>query len=236
MKFQESLRWAEVSRDRMVERSDSGYSRFDKRGALRHKARRINRAPGKRSLDITVAAFALIFLLPAFLAIALAIKLSSRGPVFFRQERYGAGGRIFKIYKFRTMNVIEANGSFQQASRNDPRVTAVGAWLRRSSMDELPQLINVLAGSMSLVGPRPHATAMDDYYSAIIPDFSLRHLVRPGLTGFAQVSGYRGPTNDMEAIRGRLSRDVAYIHNWSLLTDIVILARTPSALVGQNAF
>jgi putative colanic acid biosynthesis UDP-glucose lipid carrier transferase len=236
MKFQESLRWAEISRDRMVERSDSGYSRFDKRGALKRKAFQIDRSPGKRCLDITVAAFSLIFLLPAFLAIALAIKLSSRGPVFFRQERYGAGGRIFRIFKFRTMRVLEADGSFQQASRNDPRITPVGSWLRRSSMDELPQLFNVLSGSMSLVGPRPHAIAMDDYYSAIIPDFALRHLVRPGLTGFAQVSGYRGPTNDMEAIRGRLSRDVAYIHNWSLLTDIVILTRTPSALFGQNAF
>jgi len=225
-----------MTRDRTVERSYSGYSRFDKRGALEQKAFRINRSPGKRSLDIAVALFSLSFLLPAFLAIALAIKLSSRGPVFFRQERYGAGGKTFKIYKFRTMRVLEANGSFKQASRNDPRVTAVGAWLRRSSMDELPQLINVLAGSMSLVGPRPHAVAMDDYYNAIIPDFSLRHLVRPGLTGFAQVSGYRGPTDDLQAIRGRLSRDVAYIHNWSLMTDIVILTRTPSALFGQNAF
>lgn len=236
MKFQESLRWAEVGRDRTVERSDSGYLRLDKHGALKRKAFHINQSSGKRCLDVGISAFSLVFLLPAFLAIALAIKLSSPGPVFFRQERYGAGGRIFKIFKFRTMSVLEANGAFKQASRNDPRVTAVGAWLRRSSMDELPQLINVLTGSMSLVGPRPHAIAMDDYYGAIIPDFSLRHLVRPGLTGFAQVSGYRGPTDDMEAIRGRLSRDVAYIHNWSLMTDIVILTRTPSALFGQNAF
>lgn len=178
----------------------------------------------------------ILFLLPALIAIAIAIKLSSPGPVLFRQERYGTGRRPFWILKFRTMHVAEATGGFRQASRNDTRITPLGRWLRRSSMDELPQLFNVLGGSMSLVGPRPHAIPMDDFYASLIPDYSLRHLVRPGLTGFAQVSGFRGPTDNLDAIAGRVERDLAYIRDWTFKTDVVVLLHTPAAIFGKNAF
>jgi putative colanic acid biosynthesis UDP-glucose lipid carrier transferase len=134
------------------------------------------------------------------------------------------------------MRVVEAEGAFQQARRSDERVTAIGAWLRRSSLDELPQLFNVLAGTMSLVGPRPHAVAMDDYYKRVIPHYTARHLVRPGLTGLAQVSGYRGPTDSLDAIVNRVRHDIRYITEWSPLTDIKILLRTPAALFADNAF
>jgi putative colanic acid biosynthesis UDP-glucose lipid carrier transferase len=134
------------------------------------------------------------------------------------------------------MHVTEADGAFSQASRNDSRLTPIGGVLRRSSLDELPQLFNVLAGSMSLVGPRPHAVAMDDFYCDLVPEYSARHLVRPGLTGLAQVSGFRGPTDDLEAIAGRIALDVAYIREWSLATELKVMLRTPAALFGSNAF
>lgn len=134
------------------------------------------------------------------------------------------------------MRVMEAAGSFQQASRNDARVTAVGRWLRRSSMDELPQLFNVLNGTMSLVGPRPHAVPMDDFYSQLIPNYAARHLVRPGVTGFAQINGFRGATDEPEAITGRIAHDIAYIRAWSVTTDLKVLLQTPAALFGSKAF
>jgi putative colanic acid biosynthesis UDP-glucose lipid carrier transferase len=202
---------------------------------LQVQAQRINRSILKRGLDIALSAFLILFFLPALIVIALAIKLTSPGPVIFRQQRYGAGGRKFPILKFRTMHVLESEGPFHQAIRDDSRITPIGGWLRRSSMDELPQLFNVLTGSMSLVGPRPHAIAMDDYYGAFIADFGARHLVRPGLTGLAQVNGFRGPTEQLEAIVGRFAHDVTYIRKWSPAVDIVILLRTPAALFGRNA-
>jgi undecaprenyl-phosphate glucose phosphotransferase len=205
-------------------------------GRLAHRARAINSSPTKRSLDISISALVILFLLPALIAIAAAIKVSSPGPVFFRQQRYGTNRRVFWIIKFRTMRVMEAQGAFQQAARNDVRVTPIGAWLRRSSMDELPQLLNVLAGDMSLVGPRPHALAMDDYYGQVIPDHEVRHLVRPGLTGLAQINGYRGPTDQLDAIAGRVDHDIAYIRDWSVMQDVRILLRTPGVLFGGNAF
>jgi putative colanic acid biosynthesis UDP-glucose lipid carrier transferase len=205
-------------------------------GRLADRARAINNSPAKRSLDISISALLILFLLPALIAIAAAIKVSSPGPVFFRQQRYGTNRRVFWILKFRTMRVMEGKGAFQQAARNDVRITPIGAWLRRSSMDELPQLLNVLTGDMSLVGPRPHALAMDDYYGQVIPDHAVRHLVRPGLTGLAQISGYRGPTDQLDAIAGRVTHDIAYIRDWSVMRDIKILIRTPGVLFGDNAF
>ncbi|HEY7644229.1 MAG TPA: sugar transferase [Hyphomicrobiales bacterium] len=203
---------------------------------LERQSQKINSSSLKRALDICLSSGMILFLLPALLVIAALIKITSPGPILFRQQRYGAGGRKFWILKFRTMRVLEAHGAFRQASRRDARVTPIGAWLRRSSMDELPQLFNVLAGSMSLVGPRPHAVAMDDYFGAFIPDFHARHLVRPGVTGLAQITGYRGPTEDIEAIAGRVGCDISYIRSWSPATDILILLRTPGALFGRNAF
>lgn len=203
---------------------------------LVEKSRIINKSICKRILDITTAGGLIIFLLPAFIAIAAAILITSPGPILFRQQRYGADRQVFNILKFRSMHVMEADGAFSQASRNDARLTPIGGLLRRSSLDELPQLFNVLAGSMSLVGPRPHAVAMDDFYSDLVPHYSARHLVRPGLTGLAQVSGFRGPTDDLEAIAGRIALDVAYIRHWSLANELKVLLRTPAAVFGSNAF
>jgi putative colanic acid biosysnthesis UDP-glucose lipid carrier transferase len=199
-------------------------------------ARRINGSKAKRLFDIGVAAAVLIFLCPALLLIALAICLDSPGPILFRQERYGRGREIFVMCKFRSMTVLERSGPFQQATRNDARVTRVGRLLRRTSLDELPQLINVLKGEMSLVGPRPHAVTMDDAFAEVIPDYSERHLVRPGLTGLAQISGFRGPTDALVKIEHRTMRDRLYIRRWTFLLDLYILLRTPTALLGPNAF
>ena len=190
-----------------------------------------NGAQAKRALDVTIALFALLALVPVFVVVACLIRAESRGPVFFRQRRYGAGRRSFLIFKFRTMNVTESVGSFRQAAAGDARVTRVGRFLRRSSLDEMPQLINVVLGDMSLVGPRPHAIAMDDTYAAVVPHYDDRFLVRPGLTGLAQISGCRGPTITQEDIARRIAYDRAYIRRWSLPLDLAIMARTPIALV-----
>ncbi|WP_222875556.1 sugar transferase [Terrihabitans soli] len=190
----------------------------------------------KRVLDIFGSLALLLFLLPTFALIAIAIKLDSPGPVFFRQERYGRGCKIFRMFKFRSMVCMESTGAFVQASQDDCRITRVGRFLRATSLDELPQLINVLRGEMSVVGPRPHAVAMDDYFAASFPNYMSRYLVRPGLTGLAQISGYRGPTVGLEPIRRRVKCDLAYIRRWSLLSDMKVLVRTPLSLFGPNAF
>ncbi|WP_368904772.1 sugar transferase [Taklimakanibacter lacteus] len=195
----------------------------------------INRSIVKRWIDVLVASLALFLLAPAGLLIALAIKIESRGPVFFWQLRYGRNRSSFYICKFRSMTVTESRGDFTQASRNDARVTRIGRFLRRTSLDELPQLWNVLRGEMSLVGPRPHAIAMDDAFAEVIHNFNDRHLVRPGLTGLAQVSGYRGPTEALEHIEHRVSHDRLYISKWSVFLDMKILAQTVFALTGPNA-
>lgn len=235
MKFQTSSRAAPAVMDRdMYARLRP--LRIDEYSALEARSRAINQSICKRGLDVSIAFALIVFLLPALLALALAIKVSSPGPVFFRQQRYGAERRPFWILKFRTMHVAEATGAFQQASRNDTRITPLGRWLRRSSMDELPQLFNVLGGSMSLVGPRPHAVPMDEFYAKLIPDYSARHLVRPGLTGYAQIGGFRGPTDELEAIAGRVERDLAYIREWTVMTDMRVLLHTPAAVFGNDAF
>ncbi len=235
MKFERSLQWGPLQ-DNRRHASHLKSLQINEYQTLEARSQRINKSYVKRGLDIAVSAGLILFLLPALIAIGAAIKLSSPGPVLFRQQRYGEGRRSFWILKFRTMQVMEEQGEFQQASRNDVRVTRVGRWLRRSSMDELPQLLNVLAGQMSLVGPRPHAIPMDDYYDQILPGYAARHLVRPGLTGLAQIHGFRGPTDDLDSIAGRIVRDVAYIQTWSPTTDVKVLLLTPAALFGSNAF
>lgn len=199
------------------------------------RATAINRSRAKRSLDVAAAGSLILILLPALLLIAFLIRLESRGPALFRQERYGVGRRVFVMYKFRSMTVMETSGGFVQARAGDRRVTRVGRLLRRTSLDELPQLMNVLKGDMSLVGPRPHAVAMDDAYAGVISRYDERHLVRPGVTGLAQVCGYRGPTDTLAKIESRVWRDRVYIRRWSFFLDIKLLARTPLALLDPNA-
>lgn len=180
----------------------------------------------KRVLDIMLAGIGLWLLAPLFVAVAIAVRLDSRGPVLFRQMRNGFNGRPFEIYKFRTMNVMENGAVVVQAQRNDRRVTRVGRWLRRTSIDELPQLLNVLRGEMSLVGPRPHAMAHDDQYMQLIGTYAYRHHVKPGITGWAQVHGFRGETPTVDAMERRVELDRWYIENWSFWLDISILCRT----------
>lgn len=200
-------------------------------GQIDRQARQINGALTKRILDVAVAAGLLLVALPMFIIVALLIKIDSPGPIFFRQKRYGVGRRPFEIYKFRSMTVQESTGSFRQAAAKDDRVTRIGRFMRRSSIDEMPQLINVLLGDMSLVGPRPHAMAMDDTFEDVVHHYPDRFLVRPGLTGLAQITGYRGPTDTIEKIERRVARDRIYIRRWSPLLDVTILARTPASLV-----
>jgi len=198
-------------------------------------AEQINSSYAKRFIDLFGAASGIVLLVPAFFIIALLIRIESRGPILFRQERYGAGKQVFVMYKFRSMTVLESRGAFQQATLNDTRITRVGRVLRRTSLDELPQLFNVLLGHMSLVGPRPHAVPMDDAFVHVVRGYAQRHLVRPGLTGLAQVSGCRGPTSAPIMIENRVRKDRAYIKGWSVILDLKILARTPVALVSPNA-
>lgn len=180
----------------------------------------------KAAVDYFLAAIGLFLLSPLLFAIAIAIKLDSRGPVFFRQRRYGQNNRIFRIFKFRTMFVAEDGQRVTQAQRNDPRVTRVGWFLRRTSLDEIPQLLNVLTGDMSIVGPRPHALVHDQQFEQQLDRFSLRRRVRPGLTGWAQVHGFRGETKTTRDIRNRVEHDLYYIDNWSIWLDIEIMIRT----------
>jgi putative colanic acid biosynthesis UDP-glucose lipid carrier transferase len=167
----------------------------------------------------------------------VAIKLTSRGPILFRQHRLGFNGRTFQICKFRTMTVLEDGSSVVQARAVDNRVTAVGKWLRRTSLDELPQLFNVLHGSMSLIGPRPHAVAHDNQFDKLVRNYGFRQCVKPGLTGWAQIHGFRGPTPTTELIERRVECDIWYIENWSFKLDLWILLRTPyEVLRGRNAY
>jgi lipopolysaccharide/colanic/teichoic acid biosynthesis glycosyltransferase len=180
----------------------------------------------KRSLDIAIAVFLVLLLLPLLLAIAIIVRLDSAGPALFRQRRGGLGGAPFVIYKFRTMRVVEDGAAIRQASRNDLRCTGVGRVLRRLSLDELPQLFNVLRGEMSLVGPRPHALAHDAQFLRDHPLYSYRFMVRPGITGLAQVSGWRGEIQDPADMAHRLERDLEYVRTWSFWGDVRILCAT----------
>jgi Undecaprenyl-phosphate glucose phosphotransferase len=190
----------------------------------------------KRSVDVIGSGVALLLLSPLLLLIAVAIKLDSKGPVLFRQLRFGFNQKPFWIIKFRTMVVHDSGGEVPQAQRDDPRLTAVGRHLRRWNLDELPQLINVLLGDMSLVGPRPHAVPHNLDFERRIVLYARRHNVKPGLTGWAQVNGFRGPTDTEQKLHGRLEHDLYYIDNWSIGFDLAIIARTViSAKAYQNA-
>jgi putative colanic acid biosynthesis UDP-glucose lipid carrier transferase len=182
--------------------------------------------PLKRLFDIFASGFGLLVFLPLLVMVMLAIKLESPGPAIFRQRRTGYRGRVFTILKFRTMTVTEDHGELRQATKGDARVTAMGALLRKLSIDELPQLVNVLKGDMSIVGPRPHALAHDEYYGALIPTYAARFRARPGLTGYAQVNGFRGEISDTRGMSDRVAADNSYIEEWSQSLDLAILART----------
>jgi Undecaprenyl-phosphate glucose phosphotransferase len=189
----------------------------------------------KRLFDLVFSLIGLIVVSPLLLLVALAIKLDSRGPVFFRQRRYGRNNRVFKIFKFRTMTVAEDGDRVVQASRNDIRVTRVGRFLRATSIDEIPQLINVLLGHMSLVGPRPHALAHEERFEEDFDLFSRRRRVLPGITGLAQVNGCRGETRTPEDVERRMDYDLFYIDNWSIWFDMEIIVRT-LATFRRNAY
>jgi Undecaprenyl-phosphate glucose phosphotransferase len=191
----------------------------------------------KRVVDIVLALTALVFFVPMMAMTALAIKLDGPGPVIFRQRRRGFNGRHFVMFKFRTMTVEENGETVTQAKRDDPRVTRIGKLLRASSIDELPQLLNVLRGDMSLIGPRPHALAHDNYFEKVLEDYAFRHHVKPGMTGWAQVHGLRGATPTVDIISRRVKMDLWYINNWSLWLDIQILVKTFfEVLRKRNAF
>jgi putative colanic acid biosynthesis UDP-glucose lipid carrier transferase len=191
----------------------------------------------KRCIDVLLAWIALTALLPLLEIVAVAIKFDSPGPILFRQKRCGFNGRCFQILKFRTMSVLEDGPSIVQAQLADKRVTRLGAWLRRTSIDELPQLLNVLDGSMSLVGPRPHAVAHDNQFDEIVRNYAFRRRVKPGLTGWAQVNGCRGPTPTAASIERRVEYDLWYVDNWSLRLDFMILLQTPIEILrGHNAY
>lgn len=191
----------------------------------------------KRTIDVIGASIALMALSPLMLLSAVAIKLDSNGPVLFRQRRNGFNTQPFVILKFRTMSVMEDGSELRQAQRVDPRVTSIGRILRRTSIDELPQLLNVLLGDMSLVGPRPHALAHDNHYGDLLSDYAFRHHVKPGITGWAQVKGYRGETARVEQMKRRVDCDLWYINNWSLVLDFKIVAMTCVELMRRrNAY
>jgi putative colanic acid biosynthesis UDP-glucose lipid carrier transferase len=190
----------------------------------------------KRASDIVLSLIILVAIAPLFAAIALAVKLGSPGPVIFRQRRYGLDGEEIIVYKFRSMRVAEDGDVIRQATRGDGRITPLGAFLRRTSLDELPQFINVLQGSMSIVGPRPHAVAHNELYRKLIKGYMQRHKVRPGLTGWAQVNGLRGETPTLERMQARIEHDLEYLRNWSLRLDLYIIAKTVWVMLkGENA-
>jgi putative colanic acid biosynthesis UDP-glucose lipid carrier transferase len=191
----------------------------------------------KRVIDLIGAGTVLVLLAPLLVMVAAAIKLDSPGPILFRQHRLGFNGRRFRICKFRTMSTLEDGFLAVQACPVDDRITRVGKWLRKTSIDELPQLFNVLDGSMSLVGPRPHAVAHDNHFDKLVRNYAFRQRVKPGLTGWAQVHGCRGPTPTTEHIERRVDYDLWYIDNWRLRLDFLILMQTPlEVLRGRNAY
>lgn len=195
----------------------------------------------KSLMDKVIAIASLIILLPLMVPVALAIKLTSPGPVFFKQKRHGWDGKEIDIWKFRSMYVMEnKENKLELAKRNDPRVTAVGKFIRKTSIDELPQLFNVIQGNMSLVGPRPHAIEVNQFYSKHIPSFMLRHRIKPGITGLAQICGFRGgddcTTKTLDRMELRAAHDIEYINHWSLFLDLKILLITPFKLFSHDAY
>ena len=187
----------------------------------------------KRSFDLFASTAGLIILSPLFLLVAIAIKIDSAGPALFRQTRHGFNNEPIHVIKFRTMTTLESGEDFTQAVKNDPRITRLGGLLRQTNIDELPQLINVFRGNMSIVGPRPHATAHNKLFQSKIAPFSRRHTVKPGLTGWAQVNGFRGETDTLEKMQRRIEHDLYYIDNWSFLLDMKIILLT---LISKKAY
>jgi putative colanic acid biosynthesis UDP-glucose lipid carrier transferase len=192
------------------------------------------RAIVKRLSDIIVAGIILLAIWPILLAIAIGVARGSPGPILFKQRRYGLDGKEILVYKFRSMTVCEDGNSIQQAQKNDARVTPFGAFLRKTSLDELPQLINVLQGRMSIVGPRPHAVAHNELYRTLIKGYMVRHKVKPGITGLAQVSGCRGETDTVDKMQARIHYDIEYLRNWSLGLDLRILLKTLTVVAGDK--
>lgn len=189
----------------------------------------------KAALDRLLAAVGIIAISPLLCAVAIAVKLSSPGPVLFRQPRHGINGDVFQVLKFRSMRLHD-DKAVQQATRNDSRITPVGRFIRKTSIDELPQLFNVLRGDMSLVGPRPHAVAHNDYYADKITAYMARHRIKPGISGLAQISGYRGETETLDKMQKRVEYDLQYINNWSLWLDVKILLKTPFTLLSKDVY
>jgi putative colanic acid biosysnthesis UDP-glucose lipid carrier transferase len=191
----------------------------------------------KRSSDVVLSILILLLISPLLLAIAIGVKLSSPGPVIFKQRRNGLDGEEIVIYKFRSMTTQDNGTVVRQATRDDPRTTRFGAFIRRTSLDELPQFFNVLQGTMSIVGPRPHAVAHNEEYRQIIKAYMVRHKVKPGITGWAQVNGHRGETDTLEKMRARVEFDLEYLRNWSLGLDLQIITRTIRvAFFDRNAY
>ena len=188
----------------------------------------------KRLSDIFLSVLILLLISPILAAIAIAIKRGSPGPVIFRQRRYGLDGKEIVVYKFRSMTVTEDGGSIAQAKKNDNRITPLGAFLRKTSLDELPQFVNVLQGRMSIVGPRPHAVAHNEMYRKLIKGYMVRHKVKPGITGWAQVNGYRGETETLDKMQGRIDYDLEYLRNWSLSLDLFIIFRTVRLVINDQ--
>jgi len=192
----------------------------------------------KEIFDRAFAALALFGLSPVLVLIAIAVKLSSRGPVLFTQYRKGADGRVFKIYKFRSMRVhAERTGVVTQATKDDQRITRLGRFLRRTSLDELPQFFNVLRGEMSVVGPRPHAIEHDELYQKVVNGYIHRYRIKPGITGWAQVNGFRGETDLVEKMQARVEHDLYYLHNWSFALDMrIVVATIAKGFTHHNAY
>ncbi|MGF1749689.1 undecaprenyl-phosphate glucose phosphotransferase [Vibrio cionasavignyae] len=191
----------------------------------------------KRIEDIVLATLILLLIAPILAAVAIGVKLSSKGPVLFKQDRYGLGGKKIKVWKFRSMNVMENGEDFKQATQSDPRVTKFGAFIRRTSLDELPQFFNVLQGSMSIVGPRPHAVAHNEQYRKIVSNYMIRHKIKPGITGWAQINGYRGETETVDKMSKRVQYDIVYLQNWSLWLDVKIVFLTVfKGFVSEKAY
>lgn len=191
----------------------------------------------KRAFDIIMSAGALLFFLPLLLTVAMLIRMESKGPALFRQRRTGLNGAIFTVFKFRTMTVAEDGAAIKQATQGDKRITPLGAILRKFSIDELPQLLNVLRGDMSLIGPRPHAVAHDELWGEQAPGYNRRFRARPGLTGYAAVCGFRGEVKELQAIVDRVEADNAYIDTWTFGLDMKIIWRTiPLVFADSNAY
>ncbi|MDG2722896.1 exopolysaccharide biosynthesis polyprenyl glycosylphosphotransferase, partial [Vibrio parahaemolyticus] len=186
---------------------------------------------------ILFSSIILVLIAPILFVIAIGIKATSKGPVIFKQHRYGLDGRKIEVWKFRSMTTMDQGSNVKQATKNDPRITPFGGFLRRTSLDELPQFINVLQGTMSIVGPRPHAVAHNEEYRQIVDRYMLRHKVKPGITGWAQINGYRGETDTLEKMEKRVEFDLDYIHHWSVWMDIKIIFMTVfKGFTGANAY